>query len=238
MNNKISKYFSGSCGFILFCILSCNVLGIVCAEANAVKPERIVYTIKPLGGRAEYTDYGLVNLEGKEVNKSTFHTRVLGFDDTETIYSLQQNSLPLRVERDIKKLIGGEYIIEEYDQVNFSVTITKYKRSHKVSQLVFRAKEPIYNAVFLMFRAAQVSGLKLGWSRVFFVPNKFEVTLTSIDKIKIRDKIYTAYHFNSQPDKFEFWVDSNQPHIPLKIKGKGDFKYTFNLKEYSPAVVK
>ena len=235
---KIIKHFFYFFSFFLILILFCGAIGIVYAGSDIATPERIKYRIKPLGGSAEFTNFGLVDLDGKKVNKSTFRTQVLGFKDTETIYSLEQSLLPVRVERDIRRLVGEEYIIEEYDQVNFKLTVTKYRGKRKVSELTVKTKGPIHNAVFLIFCASEVSGLKLGWSKVFLVPNKFEVTLSSIDKIKIRDKTYMACHFTSQPDKFEFWVDQNEPHIPLKIKGKGDFKYTFSLREYIPAVIK
>ena len=201
--------------------------------------ERIVYKTKPLGGRAEYTDLGPVDLGGRKVNKSLFHTLVLGFADTETIYSLQENLLPVRVERDIQGWIGREHIVEVYDQKNFTVTITKYKGKKKISERVYKAEGPIHNAVLMMFYVRRVSsGLDPGWRKVFYLPDKFEITLSSIEKIKIFGKTYMAYHFTSQPDKFEIWINKDEPRIPLLLEGRGGLNYKLTLKEYCPAIVK
>jgi len=225
--------------FILVLFMFSGAAGAAFAETGTVTSERIVYKTKPLGGRAEYTDLGQVDLEGRKVNKSLFHTLVLGFADTETIYSLQENLLPVRVERDIRGWIGREHIVEVYDQKNFTVTITKYNGKKKLSERVYKAEGPIHNAVLMMFYVRRVSsGLVPGWRKVFYLPDKFEITLSSIEKIKIFGKTYMAYHFTSHPDKFEIWINKDEPRIPLLLEGRGGLNYKLTLKEYHPAIVK
>jgi len=224
--------------FLLALFLFSGAVGAAFAETGTAALERIVYKTKPLGGRAEYTDLGPVDLEGRKVNKSIFHTLVLGFADKETIYSLQENLLPVRVERDIRGWIGREHIVEVYDQNNFTVTITKYKGKNKISERVYKAEGPIHNAVLMMFYVRRASVLNLGWRKVFYLPDKFEITLSSVEKIKIFGKSYMAYHFTSQPDKFEIWINKDEPHIPLLLEGRGGLNYKLTLKEYHPAIVK
>lgn len=210
----------------------------MCFAADSAILEKIVYKIKPLGGRAEYMDYGVVDWNGQKVNKVIFHTRTVGFEDTETIYSRLEDFLPIRVERDILKLIGGEFITEDYDQEKYTEILTKYKKrgGKKIRQEVFKADGPIHNAVLMMFKAGQIFEFTVGWREVFWVPDRFELTLASIDKIVIYDKTYEAYHFTSKPNMFELWISKDEPRIPLLIKGKGDFKYKFVLKEYHAPV--
>ncbi len=219
--------------FFLTLFLFGGILGSAFAETDIGMPRRIVYSIKPLGGRSEYTNLGEVELNGQKVNKSVFYTHIFGFADTETIYIRKKDLLPVRVDRDIWRLIGHEYITEIYDQENFTVTIIKHNGKNEISREVHKAGGPIHNAVIMMLYAGLTFDFNLGWRKVFWVPNKFEVFLSSLEKIKIRKKNYQAYHFKSRPDKFEVWVNKDQPHIPLLIKGKGGFNYRLILKEYS-----
>ena len=111
----------------------CNILIIHDTNSYGYERESITYVIKPLGGEAEYSDLGLTDLEGRKVKLTVFKTHVLGFKDTEKIYSDQETFLPIRVERDVRKWLGRESIIEEYDQSAFKVTITKFKGKKKIS---------------------------------------------------------------------------------------------------------
>ncbi len=120
---------------LLVCIIS------VAHDTNSYgdQGESIVYVIKPSGGKATYWDLGLTDLEGRKVKLTVFETHALGFKDTEKIYSDQETMLPIRVERDIRKWIGREYIIEDYDQEGHKVTIAKFKGKKKVGEQVFSA---------------------------------------------------------------------------------------------------
>jgi len=224
--------------FFLALFLFSAAAGLACAGTDTIAIGRIVYKTKPFGGRAEYTDLGQADLEGRKVNKSVFHTQVLGFADTETIYSLPENLLPVRIERDIQGWVGKERIIEEYDQKKFTVTISKYKGKKKISQRVYKAEGPIHNAIMMMFYVRRASELNPGWRQVFYLPDKFEITLSSIEKVKVFGKVYTAYYFTSQPDKFEIWVNKDEPRIPLLVNGRGGLNYKLILKEYHPVAAK
>lgn len=119
-------------------------------DAYDYKGEKIVYTIDPVG-KAEYKDLGLVELNGRKLNLVTFRTQAFGFDDTEKIYCDPDSLLPIRVERNISMWLSKEYIVEEYDQKNFILTITKFKNNKKIRTYVFKKDKAIHNAVFFRF---------------------------------------------------------------------------------------
>jgi len=194
--------------------------------------EKIIYVIRPLG-RAEYNDLGMVELSGKMVKLVVFKTDMFGFDDTEKIYSDPDTLLPIRVEREIR-WFGKENIIEEYDQKNFTVTIKKFQNNKQVNEWVLKEDGPIDNAILLPFYLRKIPRLDIGWNLNVRIPNKFKLTLVSIDEIKVFGKKFKSYHFTSDPDRFEIWINKDSPRVPLKIKGKSGFNYNVLIKKYSP----
>jgi len=194
--------------------------------------ESIQYLISPIG-RSEYHNLGLVDLKGTRVNLITFKTKVLLLSDTERIYSDPESLLPLKIERTIFKFLGKEYITEEYDQKNFTVTYRKFKGKKKIYEKTVKAKGPIHNAITLPFYLRDCSDLKIGWHFTARVPAEFELKLVSIDEIRTPAGKFQAYHFKSSPDKFEIWINKNNPRVPLKIQGKGIFDYALLMKKYS-----
>lgn len=216
----------------LLILLFPNFSSMYLAHSSDYTGERIVYVIRPLGGRAVYIDLGMVELDGRKVRLATLTTDTLGFHDAEKIYSDSKSLLPYMVERDVSWWFGKEHIIEEYDQDNFTLTIKKFKGNRKVREQVLKSDGPIYNAVLLPFYPRTTPRLEPGWSFVFRLPQQLEAKLVSIDEIKIANDKFTAYHFISQPDKFEIWINKDNPHQPLKIKGKGSFNYSLLMREY------
>jgi len=193
--------------------------------------ESILYFISPIG-RTEYKDLGIVDLKGVKVNLVTFKTQVPFFKDTEKIYSDPQTSLPYRIERDISGMFGKEYIIEEYNQKKFTLTLKKFKGKKLVSEQVIKAGGPIHNAILLPFSLRKRQDLAIGWHMTARLPNEFKVEIVSIDEITVPAGKFQAYHFKSKPDKFEIWLNKNNPRLPLKIQGKGIFDYALLMKEY------
>lgn len=191
--------------------------------------ENIVYLISPFG-KAEYDDFGVVDLKGVKVNLITFKTKVFLFEDTEKIYSDPESFLPCKVERDISGLGGKEYITEEYDQKKFTVTMKKFKAGKQISEQITKANGPIHNAILLPFYLGKRPDLEIGWHFIARVPSEFKVELVSIDEIKVPAGKFQAYHFKSIPDKFEIWLNKDIPRVPLKIKGKA---YSLLMKKRS-----
>ena len=194
--------------------------------------ESILYLISPFG-RSEYNNLGVVDLNGAKVNLVTFKTKVLLFEDTEKIYSDPESLLPLRIERNISKLWGKEYITEEYDQKKFIMVTRKFKGKKLVKEQIIQAKGPIHNAITLPFYLRGRSDLKIGWHFIARVPEEFGLELVSVDKITVPAGKFQAYHFKSIPNKFEIWINKDNPRVPLKIQGKGIFDYSLLMKKYS-----
>jgi len=225
---KNNKVFIIS-AIVLVIILVSNVLpgG---AGVHNFTGERVLYLIKP-SGKAEYHDFGVVESSGVKINVITFKTKVLFFEDTEKIYSDPDSLLPLKVERTISTFWVKEYITEEYDQKNFSVTLRKFKGDKIISEQITKTNGPIYNAITLPFYLRRSEGFKIGWRFTARVPNEFKIELVSIESIKVPAGTFQAYHFISTPDKFEIWINKDNPRVPLKIQGKGVFGYVLLMKE-------
>jgi len=194
--------------------------------------ERIVYTISPLG-IAEFNNLGVVDLQGERVNLVTLKTQIFGFKDTERIYIDLSTLLPIRVERDVSGWVGKEYLTEEYDNKNFTLTVEKFKGNKKVGKYVFKKDSPIHNAVILPFYLRTVSDPEIGWSFTANIPDKYEIKLVAIEEIKIPAGTFQAYHFTSMPNRFEIWISKDEFRIPLKLQGMGGFGYTFIIKEHT-----
>ena len=219
--------------YVFLFILSIFYLGIsqdvVAGPSN--KGEKIVYTISPVG-RAEYNDLGTTMLDGKAVRLCTFKTKAIGFSDTEKIYSDPESGMPLRVERDIAYWFSKEYIVEEYDQKNYVLTINKSVKGKKRDRMVFKSDGPIHNAILLPFSLRRVSGLKVGWTATIRLPLKFEVRLAAIKDIETPAGRFKAYYFTSNPNKFEIWISQDVERLPLKIKGAGGLGYTLVIESH------
>jgi len=194
--------------------------------------ESILYLISPLG-KAEYNDFGVVDLNGIKLNLVTFRTRVLLFDDAQKIYSDPESSLPYRIEHTISKLGGKEYIVQEYDQEKFTVVIKKFKGVKLVSEQTIKTSGPIQDAILLPYYLSGFSDLEIGWCLDVRIPAEFKVELVSIDEITVPAGKFQACHFKSIPNNFEIWVNKNTPRVPVKIQGKGVFNYALSMKKHS-----
>ena len=200
--------------------------------------ERIMYLITPLG-RSEYNNLGMVDLNGVKVNLVTLRTKVLLVDDMEKIYSEPGSLLPLKIERTISNFWGKDYKTEEYDQKKFTVVMRKFKGKKLVSEQVIKANGPIQNVIMLLFYLRNYPDLKIGWNLTVQVPAEFKselasikLVLVSIDQISVPAGKFQAYHFKTIPDKYEFWVNKDDPRVPLRIKIKSIIDFNVLMKKY------
>lgn len=212
-----------------------NFVGNNLLRAEADTPdyvgESIFYLISPFG-RSEYNNLGVVDLKGVKVNLVTFKTKILFFEDTEKIYSDPESLLPFRIERTVKKLWSKEYITEEYDQKKFTVVTKKFKGDKIIYEQITKGNGPIHNGITLPFNMRMVEGIGIGWYFTARLPAEFKLELVSIDQITVPAGKFQAYHFKSIPDKFEIWINKDNPRVPLKIEGKGIFNYALLMKKY------
>ncbi|OGX45812.1 MAG: hypothetical protein A3G38_00335 [Omnitrophica WOR_2 bacterium RIFCSPLOWO2_12_FULL_51_8] len=191
--------------------------------------EKIIYEIMP-AGRAEFLDFGAVESGGRTLALVTFRTEVLGFDDLEKIYYDHRTDLPLRVERDIS-WFGKENLVEEYFPERSLLITRKFKGGKKVKEYVFQEDGPIHNAILLPFSLRKAPDLAPGWTMDIRLPDKFKVTLVSLEEVEVPAGKFLAYHFTSAPPKFEIWIANDGPRAPVKIKGLGGLGYTMVMRE-------
>lgn len=219
-----------------FLVLFIGVLSFCAYGQNSFEAkeaiETMTYTINPFG-KSEYVDHGRTTYRGRIYHLTTFTTDAMGFHDVERIYSDPITRLPARVEREVEGWFGKETLVERYDQKRLRLTVEKFVRGQKVKKYVFKARGPIYNAITLPFYLRTIADLSIGWSFTVRVPEKFIVTLSSIERVRVPAGKFMAYHFTSLPDKFEIWISADEKRIPLKIRGKNRFGHTMYLRGYS-----
>ena len=209
------------------------------SDVQGYAGEKILYLISPLG-RSEYNNFGVVDLKGIKVNLVELKTKVLLIEETEKIYSDTESLLPLKIERTISKFWGKDYITEEYDQTKFTVTIKKFKGKELITEQLIKANGPIQNVIISLFYLRGNPDLKIGWGFTVRVPDEFKaelvsikLELVSIDEIKVPAGKFQAYHFKSIPSKFEFWINQDNPRVPLRIKIKSIIDFNVLMKKYS-----
>ena len=211
---------------------------VACAiPAKPVRPDRsgekIVYDVK-LGmvklGTAVYEQQKGTELGGSKVELFTFETRLMRLVDKERIFSDPETALPVRVERDVLIWPKHEIIIEEYDQKNHSVTVTKGGRTQTIT-----IGGPHQNAILLPFSIRRSARLEQGWSAKVNPPTQqLEITLVGSERVQVPAGEFETHHFTSVPAKFEVWVTADKDRVPVKIKGTGAIGYVMFMSSYSP----
>lgn len=182
-------------------------------------------------GEASFVNRAKVDMDNKKVNLVVFQTKLANFFDVETIYCDSETFLPLRIEREVLTWPKKEKIVEEYDQEAFSLVVTKLG-SRQNKKMNFKKDSPIHNAVILPYYVRQAQELSPGWKMKVNLPtNIFEVMLLGLEELRLSSQTIKAYHFQSDPKKFEFWVSADEKRIPLKIKGTQG--YILQMKRYS-----
>jgi hypothetical protein len=192
--------------------------------------EKIIYRIST-GGNAEFNDLGVVEMEGRKARLVTFRTHIGGLmDGFERIYGEPDTFLPLRIERDVFFLFRKEHLIEEYSPETFSVSIKKYVNGKFVIEYLYSKERPVQNAILLRSFLKSVKDLHVGWSTDILIPDPYTVTLVDIEDVEVPAGKFSAYHFKSEPRKFEIWVTRDAGHVPVKLAVTGGYRTTLEMK--------
>src|SRR3989338_5914769 len=101
-------------------------------------------------GTAVLQNLGETNINGQLLNTIIFRTDVGRFSDVETIYSDPKTFLPIKINREISNWFRKEVITEDYDQNNFTLTITNHNRA-KEDKVTIKRDGPIHNAILLLY---------------------------------------------------------------------------------------
>lgn len=228
------------------------ILAIICAfllmmKSDVAKPavklekkpqrigEKIIYDVK-LGalrlGKASFNHLKSVDLNGRTANLMTFETKLMRFNDLETIYSDPETLLPLRVERAVYVWSKEERISEDYNQQDFTLNITKV-RGKKKEQIFIKRDGPIHNTILLPYSVRNMPGLDIGW--VFlakFPTQEFKIKLVSIEEVKVPAGTFKSFRFESTPKRFAIWISTDARRIPVKIRGFQGLGYTLVMRDY------
>jgi hypothetical protein len=78
-----------------------------------------------------------------------------------------------------------------------------------------------------------VKDLHVGWSTDILIPDPYTVTLVAIEDVEVPAGRFTAYHFKSNPRKFEIWVTRDEDHVPVKLAVTGGYRTTLEMKARS-----
>jgi len=219
--------------FFMFFLLVMTTVCLAADSLSANEPvETICYGVEPVGSSI-YQDFGTVDFQGKKLNLVVFKTDVLGFKDTEDIYSDLVTGKPVHVERNVAFWMNKEYLVEEYSLKDFSVTISKFKDNKKTQEYNFKGSAPLDNAVIVPFSLRKAPGLAIGWTRKIVLPEEFIVKLDNIEEVSVPAGKFKAYHFTSEPPKFEVWISADSARLPVKIRGLGGLGYTLSMKKYA-----
>jgi hypothetical protein len=214
------------------------ITGKVSASAKIYRVgERIIYDVR-MGrlslGSAVFECTPRQRIDGVELNSVTFETKLAGFGDLEEIYSDPETFLPVKIERFISTWPHPERITEYYDQKKFTLTIKKIKGSY-TEKMVFKRDGYINNAILLPYYVRDKANLEAGFNLLARLPRQdFLIKLDGKQEIRVPAGKFMAYHFVSEPRKFEIWVSADSRRIPLKIKGANSLGYTLVMKEYRP----
>ena len=199
--------------------------------------EKITYDVRLSRlsvGSATFEHLPGQRLGGAELNYSIFETKLAKFHDVEKIYSDPETFLPVKIERFVSTWPQAESITEDYDQDKFVLTIKKIKGKN-IEKVVIKKDGCINNAILLPYYVRDRDNLDSGFSLVAKFPKQdFLIKLDGKQEIKVPAGKFMAYHFISEPRKFEIWVSADSRRIPLKIKGANSLGYTLVMKEYTP----
>lgn len=197
--------------------------------------EEIVYDVK-MGavkiGTSVFHHQERTTLSGVDAQLIVFTTKAVQINDTETIWADTKEFLPLRVERDIRMWPKHERITEIYDQKAHVLDIIRPNGGNPQTSRIVKGG-PIHNAILLPYQVRRVDKLTPGWAMKVALPTQeFEITLKSIEEVTVPAGTFTAFYFESDPERFAIWISADDRRIPVKIRGSGGLNYTMLMRSY------
>jgi len=204
------------------------------AELPLPAGERFEYRVIFKGirlGQAVMTFLGPVERDGRTLYHVRFETRVPSLHDVEDIYAEPGTWLPVLVDRDIKKFIGGEKLFEIYDQDNAEVRI----RRENGEELVISKNEPLHNPILLTYFFRTRDEKDFARPLDVSLP-RMDLTIEykGVESVETLAGTEEAYHFSSRGGEFDFWLSTGPRRIPLKIEQPGMMGYSLVLEEMDP----
>ncbi|MFC1514446.1 DUF3108 domain-containing protein [Candidatus Omnitrophota bacterium] len=182
-------------------------------------------------GTSTLTFLGTAEIDGKQTYLIRFYTDTIYLKDTEKIYADKETFLPLRVERDVNKSIGfSERIVEEYDQENFTLTVSK-KGFVRKDQQTITSSGPIHNAILLSYLyRADLDAKKEETFAVNLPTKQFDLSFGGKEEVDVPLGMFEACVFSSEPSQFSLWIADDGIKTPLMIEDPQTFGYALKLK--------
>lgn len=217
--NKVNLIFFSALFFI-------GAQSVFCDDALPFyKNETIKYAVKLNGitiGKAVLNYKGITKLGGRDAHLIIFSTDTLNFKDTETMYADIDSFLPLKIERDINNWGRKIFIIEEYDQNNNSVKITRLDKNRKSNSKPKEIKQDakIQNVILSTYLYRKNGDFSIG--REFSVTLPLYKALMRITKevsVRVPHGSFMAYLLESFPKGHQIWFESSKKAIPVRILG-------------------
>ncbi len=198
--------------------------------------EVVQYTIKNLGvkaGEAVLSFDGFVSLEGKQLFAMTFLAQGFNFFDEEKIFADPQTFYPVMIKRNVNVFGKKEQIVEEYNQKEGFVRVTKVAGGQTTEQ-VLKKEGPIDNIYCFIYRYRSRGDFKLGDSLTMKLPTKdIKIDLVKNVRLGVAGKAFDAFYMQSEPAQYKLWFDQSEKKIPLRIDGAlGLGKMSMMMRDY------
>ena len=192
--------------------------------------ERLKYNIYSLGikvGEAIISYQGRKDLDGKILDYVTIESNAPGFKDLEKIYGNIKNFSPVRVEREIKLFGEDINIIEDYNEIENEVTITRRAKKTTVDKI--KSADTISNVILLLYHFRNKNELyEIGDEIEFNLPTqKLKMLVDKKTQIKVPFGRFEAIFVRSKPSRFKVWFRDDEDRLPLRIQGAIGFGNTY-----------
>ncbi len=199
--------------------------------------EAIKYDIKKFGltvGQAELVFGGATQINNRDALLVTFRAKGPKFFDEEKIYLDPETFYPMMVVRDLDIFGKKEKIVEEYAADKSLVKITKTVGNKISHDMITKKGNRLDNIYGFIYRYRKHGRFQVGDTLDLSLPTKdVRITLASLKKIKVANKIFETHFMKSTPKKYKIWFDSSDKKIPLKIDGAvGMANASMVMKEY------
>jgi len=187
-----------------------------------LKNEKLKYAINLGGikiGRAELTYSGPTMIQSQKAELFIFSSRAMNFYDVEKIYADTIDLLPLRIERELNLWGIRMSILEEYNQKENLVHITK-TQGKKINKDTISFDSNVQNIILLVYKYRTKKELKIGQIDNFSLPTKkITIKVTRLETIKAHAGIFNAYLLESDTGGYRFWLSAEKDRLPLKLQG-------------------
>lgn len=187
-----------------------------------LKNERLKYAINLRGikiGRAELAYLGPTMIQNQKAELFIFSSRAINFYDAEKIYASPLEFIPLRIERELNFWGMRMSILEEYNQKENLVNITK-TQGKKINKNTIKFDSNVQNIISLVYKYRAQKELKIGQVDTFNLPTKkIAIKVTRLESIKVPAGIFNAYLLESDTGGYRFWLSAEKDRLPLKLQG-------------------